>query len=188
MTGLHGELPDIPHLVLGGARSGKSRYAEHLLQQFPPPYVYLATAQALDEEMRRRVGEHQRRRGPQWRTIEAPLDLVGQLQGLQGRGLAVLVDCLTLWLTNLMLQAPDPSTPIEAQVDRLCEVLRGADYPVVLVSNEVGGGIVPENALARAFRDLAGRTNQQVAAACAAVTLVVAGLPLVLKGRGPRDA
>jgi adenosylcobinamide kinase/adenosylcobinamide-phosphate guanylyltransferase len=188
MTGFNGELPDIPHLVLGGARSGKSHYAEQLLQRFPPPYVYLATAQALDKEMRRRIEEHQRRRGPQWRTVEAPLDLVGQLEGLQGRGLAVLVDCLTLWLTNLLLQSPDFSTQPATQVDRLCEVLRGADYPVVLVSNEVGGGIVPENALARAFRDLAGRTNQQVAAACAAVTLVVAGLPLVLKGKGPRGA
>ena len=177
--------PEVPHLVLGGARSGKSRHAEELLLTFPPPYVYLATAQALDDEMRQRVDEHQRRRGPRWQTIEAPLDLVARLQGLQGRGLPVLVDCLTLWLTNLLLQSPAAATPPGVGVDRLCEMIRAADYPLVLVSNEVGSGIVPENALARTFRDLAGRANQQAAAACAAVTLVVAGLPLVLKRTKP---
>ena len=181
------EPTDVPHLILGGARSGKSQYAEKLLQRFSPPYVYLATAQVLDDEMRQRVDEHQRRRGPRWQTIEAPLDLVARLQGLQGRGLPVLVDCLTLWLTNLLLQSPAAATPPGVEVDRLCEMIRAADYPLVLVSNEVGSGIVPENALARAFRDLAGRTNQQVAAACAAVTLVVAGLPLGLKGKDPRS-
>jgi adenosylcobinamide kinase / adenosylcobinamide-phosphate guanylyltransferase len=179
---------DVPHLILGGARSGKSHYAEKLLQRFSPPYVYLATAQALDDEMRLRIDEHQRRRGPLWRTMEAPLDLVAQLRGLQGKGLPVLVDCLTLWLTNLLLQRPAAATPPELEVDRLCEIIRAADYPLVLVSNEVGSGIVPENALARAFRDLAGHTNRQTAAACAAVTLVVAGIPLVLKAKTPGSA
>jgi adenosylcobinamide kinase/adenosylcobinamide-phosphate guanylyltransferase len=182
------ELTDVPHLVLGGAKSGKSRHAEELLQWFPSPYVYLATAQPLDEEMRLRIDEHQRRRGPHWQTIEAPLDLVAQLQGLQGMGSPVLIDCLTLWLTNLLLQSPAAATPPEVEVERLCEVICSVDYPLVLVSNEVGSGIVPENALARTFRDLAGRANQQAAAACAGVTLVVAGIPLVLKGKGARAA
>ena len=175
------ELPEVPHLVLGGAKSGKSRHAEELLQRFPPPYVYLATAQALDDEMRLRIDEHRRRRGPHWQTIEAPLDLVDQLRNLQGKESPVLIDCLTLWLSNLLLQSPAAATPPEVEVGRLCEVIRTADYPLVLVSNEVGSGIVPVNAMARAYRDLAGKTNQQVAAACAGTTLVVAGLPVALK-------
>jgi adenosylcobinamide kinase/adenosylcobinamide-phosphate guanylyltransferase len=187
MSAVKSELTEVPHLVLGGAKSGKSRHAEELLQRFPQPYVYLATAQALDDEMRLRIDEHQRRRGPHWQTIEAPLDLVAQLQDLQGMGSPVLIDCLTLWLTNLLLQSPAAATPPEVEVDRLCEVIRTVDYPLVLVSNEVGSGIVPENALARTFRDLAGRANQQAAAACAGVTLVVAGLPLVLKGKDARS-
>lgn len=173
--------PGVPHLVLGGARSGKSRFAEALIQRFPPPYVYMATAQALDDEMRDRIEGHQRRRGAQWQNLEVPLALVQHLEALQGKGRPVLVDCLTLWLSNLMLGSPDSRGPAGGEVARLCAAIGAADYPLVLVSNEVGAGIVPGNALARAFRDLAGRTNQQVAAACAAVTLVVAGLPLVLK-------
>ncbi len=182
MSDLRLGLPDVPHLVLGGARSGKSCFAEELLQHFPRPYVYLATAQALDEEMRQRVAEHQRRRGAHWQTIEAPLNLVTHLEDLRGRALPVLVDCLTLWLTNLLLQSPEPPISPAKQVERLCDCIRAVDYPIVLVSNEVGAGIVPENALARAFRDLAGQANRQVAAACAGVTLVVAGLPRPLKG------
>ncbi len=174
--------PGVPHLVLGGAKSGKSRFAEELIQRFPSPYVYVATAQALDDEMRDRVRDHQRRRGALWQTMEVPLALVEHLDALRGKGRPVLVDCLTLWLTNLMLQSPSSHEPPTGKVDRLCAAIGAADYPLVLVSNEVGGGIVPENTLARTFRDLAGRTNQQVAAVCVAVTLVVAGLPLVLKG------
>ncbi len=181
MTAGPAELTDVPHLVVGGARSGKSRYAEELIKRFPPPYVYVATAQALDEEMRRRVEDHQSRRGTIWQTIEAPLELVEQLDGLRGKGLPVLVDCLTLWLTNLMLQSPEAVDTAALQVERLCDIIRAVDYPLVLVSNEVGSGIVPVNAMARAFRDLAGKTNQQVAAACAGATLVVAGLPVALK-------
>jgi adenosylcobinamide kinase / adenosylcobinamide-phosphate guanylyltransferase len=173
--------PGVPHLVLGGAKSGKSCFAESLIQRFPSPYVYVATAQALDDEMRDRIKDHQRRRGALWQNIEVPLALVEHLHTLRGKGRPVLVDCLTLWLSNLMLESPSSHGPPAGEVDRLCAAIGAADYPLVLVSNEVGGGIVPENALARAFRDLAGRTNQQVAAACTAVTLVVAGLPLVLK-------
>jgi len=168
-----------PHLILGGAKSGKSAYAEKLVTVYPAPYIYVATAQVLDEEMADRVRAHQKRRVHSWESVESPLDLMKTLADLQGRRRAVLVDCLTLWLTNLLLRTP-VEPPEEALAD-LVNFIQVADYPLFLVSNEVGGGIVPENALARRFRDLAGFANQQVAAACRAVTLVVAGLPLRLK-------
>lgn len=174
--------PDTPHLVLGGARSGKSRYAEHLLLQRSPPYVYVATATVLDAEMQDRIRRHRERRGPDWRTLEVPTGLVDCLGSLQGSGSPVLVDCLTLWLTNLLL---DPRTgDLSPHIDALCDVILHADYPLTLVSNEVGGGIVPENALARQFRDWAGWTHQRIAAICPSVTLVTAGLPLPLKRCG----
>jgi len=168
-----------PHLILGGARSGKSRYAEALVTSLPPPYVYIATAEVLDEEMRQRVLAHQERRKESWETVETALDLLPTLESLQGRAKPVLVDCLTLWLTNLLLRAS--GSPPEDAVEKLCGFLRIADYPLFLVSNEVGAGIVPENALARRFRDLAGAANQKVAHSCRAATLLVAGLPVVLK-------
>jgi adenosylcobinamide kinase / adenosylcobinamide-phosphate guanylyltransferase len=168
-----------PHLILGGARSGKSAYAEKLVAAYPAPHIYVATAQVLDEEMADRVQAHQKRRMLSWETVECPLELVGTLGGFQGRKQAVLVDCLTLWLTNLLFQAP--AEPPESAVRELAASLQTIDYPLFLVSNEVGGGIVPDNSLARRFRDLAGFTNQQIAAVCPAVTLVVAGLPLRLK-------
>jgi adenosylcobinamide kinase / adenosylcobinamide-phosphate guanylyltransferase len=168
-----------PHLILGGARSGKSRYAEALVTALPGPYVYIATAEVLDEEMRQRVLAHQERRKESWETIETALELLPALEGLKGRGRPVLIDCLTLWLTNILLRGP--GLPAEDAIEELCAFLRVADYPLFLVSNEVGAGIVPENALARRFRDLAGRANQMVAQSCRAATLVVAGLPLVLK-------
>lgn len=171
-------LSPTPHLILGGARSGKSEYAETLISSFPPPYVYIATSQILDGEMRDRVQKHRDRRGNEWRTIESPMDLLGPLTDLQGANQAVLVDCLTLWLTNLILASPKvPAT----SVDKLCDFVSLADYPLIIVSNEVGSGIVPENSLARRFRDLAGVANQRLAAVCRAVTLVVAGLQLPLK-------
>jgi adenosylcobinamide kinase/adenosylcobinamide-phosphate guanylyltransferase len=171
--------PRSPHLILGGARSGKSAYAEHLVSRFAPPYVYVATAQVLDAEMADRVQKHQERRRQDWETRECPLDLPDVLRSLQGKGCAVLVDCLTLWLSNLLLQQDTPSP--EASIEALAAWIPLADYPLLFVSNEVGGGIVPENPLARRFRDLSGRTNQRLAALCPGVTLVVAGLPLVLK-------
>jgi len=172
--------PAFPHLVLGGARSGKSTYAEGVVASLTPPYVYVATARIWDEEMRLRVQAHRQRRGVQWEVRETPLDLTGVLRDLQGKGRPVLVDCLTLWLTNVLMQDRGPEP--EKLVESLCEMLRAVDYPLVLVSNEVGGGIVPENALARRFRDLSGWTNQRVAAVCPKVTCVMAGLPLSLKG------
>jgi adenosylcobinamide kinase / adenosylcobinamide-phosphate guanylyltransferase len=163
-------------LVLGGARSGKSRYAESLITALPPPWVYVATAAAGDAEMTMRIIAHRARRGEQWRTIEAPRDLAEQLATC-GRAPA-LVDCLTLWLSNLMLAEAD----LEARFAQLETVLAQAAAPVVLVANEVGSGIVPDNALARRFRDVQGALNQRMAARADRVVLVVAGIPLVVKG------
>jgi adenosyl cobinamide kinase/adenosyl cobinamide phosphate guanylyltransferase len=163
-------------LVLGGARSGKSRHAEALVTARPAPWIYVATARALDAEMAARVAEHQRRRGPGWQTVEAPLGLGAALAQAPDAA-PVLVDCLTLWLTNLMLEGHDVETAtsaLEAALDR-----RGG--PVVLVSNEVGLGIVPENALARDFRDRAGALHQRLAARADHVLFMVAGLPLTVK-------
>jgi adenosylcobinamide kinase / adenosylcobinamide-phosphate guanylyltransferase len=161
-------------LVLGGARSGKSRHAEALITAGSPPWVYVATAEPLDDEMTARIAAHRARRGAGWRDVEAPRDLAGALAGVRD---AVLVDCLTLWLSNLMLADAD----IEAESARLEDVLTRMTGPVVLVSNEVGAGIVPDNALARRFRDAQGRLNQRIAARADRVVLMVAGLPLVVK-------
>ena len=163
-------------LVLGGARSGKSRHAEALVTAFAPPWIYVATAEPLDDEMRARIAEHRARRAANWRTVEAPRDLAGALAGMRG-GSTVLVDCLTLWLSNLMLAGAD----VEAEIVRLESALTAIAAPVVLVSNEVGFGIVPDNALARRFRDAQGRLNQRMAARADRVVLMVAGLPLVVK-------
>jgi adenosylcobinamide kinase/adenosylcobinamide-phosphate guanylyltransferase len=164
-------------LVLGGARSGKSALAERLCESQDGACVYLATGQAHDSEMAERIAAHQARRGPRWQTVEVPLDLP-QALGEQARpDRAVLVDCLTLWLGNLMFADRDP----EAAADALSSALATAGGPVVLVSNEVGLGIVPDNALARQFRDAAGRLHQRLAGVCAQVVFTAAGLPMVLK-------
>jgi len=163
-------------LVLGGARSGKSRYAEALVEACPAPWTYIATAQAFDEEMRERIAEHRARRDARWETIEAPLELAGALaEAAEGR--SVLVDCLTLWLTNVMLAERD----VDAECRRLVETLRKPRGQWVLVSNEVGLGIVPDNALGRRFRDAAGRLNKLIAAEAGSVVLMVAGLPMKVK-------
>jgi adenosylcobinamide kinase / adenosylcobinamide-phosphate guanylyltransferase len=162
-------------LVLGGARSGKSRFAEALLARHAGRRIYVATAEALDAEMAERIRRHRDRRGPCWETLEAPLDLPGVLAAA-GDG-AVLVDCLTLWLSNLMGAGRDIAAATTALLDALA--LRRA--PTVLVSNEVGGGIVPDNALARDFRDAAGLMHQAVAEVADRVVLMVAGLPLLVK-------
>ncbi len=164
-------------LVLGGARSGKSRYAEQLLDAANGACVYIATAQARDDEMASRIREHQARRGANWRTVEQPLDLVAALQANCHAEGAVLVDCLTLWLANLMAASRD----VEAETHQLVQALPGLAGRVVLVSNEVGQGIVPENAMAREFRDHAGQLNQAVAAAVDEVVLMTAGLAQKLK-------
>lgn len=162
--------------VLGGARSGKSLHAERLVAAHAAPWTYIATAQAYDGEMRRRIAEHRARRGEGWETVEAPSDLVGALEAVPD-GRAVLVDCLTLWLTNHMLADSD----VAAESARLTGILARPRGPWVAVANEVGLGIVPDNALARRFRDAAGRLNQQVAAAADSVSMMVAGLALKVK-------
>ena len=165
-------------LVLGGARSGKSRHAESLIAAVPPPWVYVATAEARDAEMAERIARHRERRGAGWQTVEAPHDLPRTLSSIDA-GRPVLVDCLTLWLSNRMLVEAD----IEAEITRLEEAVAGRQASVIVVSNEVGQGIVPENALARRFRDLQGRLNQRMAASADRVVLMVAGLPLMVKDR-----
>lgn len=164
-------------LVLGGARSGKSRYAETLVREAGGG-VYLATAQALDGEMAARIARHRAERGDGWTTVEEPLELAAALERSACAGRPILVDCLTLWLSNLMGagRAAGPETV------RLLTVLKPLQVPVVFVSNEVGLGIVPDNALARVFRDEAGRLNQAVAATADRVVFLAAGLPLILKG------
>jgi adenosylcobinamide kinase/adenosylcobinamide-phosphate guanylyltransferase len=166
-------------LVLGGARSGKSRYAEHVLTTLPPPWTFVATAEAGDTEMAERIALHRTRRGKDWQTVEAPHDLAAAVAA-QAADAPVLVDCLTLWLSNRMLAGAD----IEAETAHLETALAGRQAPVVLVSNEVGFGIVPDNALARRFRDLQGRLNQRMAARANRVVLMVAGLPLTVKDTG----
>jgi adenosylcobinamide kinase/adenosylcobinamide-phosphate guanylyltransferase len=163
-------------LVLGGARSGKSRHAESLVAALPPPWIYVATAEAGDAEMAERIAAHRARRGANWRTVEAPHDLAAALTAAESNA-PVLVDCLTLWLSNRMLAGAD----IDAETAQLETALAGRHAPVVLVSNEVGFGIVPDNALARRFRDLQGRLNQRMAARAGRVVLMVAGLPLMVK-------
>ena len=162
--------------IIGGARSGKSAHAEKLVTAGAAPWTYIATAEAYDDEMRQRIALHRSRRGEGWTTIDAPLDLVGAIAALPD-GRPVLVDCLTLWLTNHMLAEHD----LEAECLGLADVLSRPRGPWFVVSNEVGQGIVPDNALARRFRDAAGRLNQQVATVADTVLLMVAGLPLKVK-------
>lgn len=164
-------------LVLGGARSGKSRHAQMRAEQLGGELVFIATAQPFDDEMVARIAHHRTERGDAWRTIEAPVDLVGAIAAECRPGRVLLVDCLTLWASNLLLAGHD----MDAETDRLVETLRGVSCPVILVANEVGLGIVPDNALARRFRDVAGRINQTVAAIADEVVFLAAGLPLRLK-------
>jgi adenosylcobinamide kinase / adenosylcobinamide-phosphate guanylyltransferase len=164
--------------ILGGARSGKSSFAESLIEASGLDAIYLATGRAWDDEMSERIGHHKARRGSRWVTVEEPIDLAGKLESLAGVEKAILVDCLTLWLTNLMMAEHD----IDAEVARLTNTLSRLAGAIILVSNEVGLGIVPENRMAREFRDHAGRLHQAVAAAAATVYFVAAGLPLKMKG------
>jgi adenosylcobinamide kinase/adenosylcobinamide-phosphate guanylyltransferase len=164
-------------LVLGGARSGKSRYAESLFAALPPPWIYVATAEGRDTEMAERIANHRAQRATGWQTIDAPHDLASAL-GTAPSGDPLLVDCVTLWLSNRMLASAD----MDCEIRALETALDRRAGPVVLVSNEVGSGIVPDNALARRFRDLQGQLNQRLAACADRVVLVVAGMPLIVKG------
>lgn len=162
-------------LILGGARSGKSRHGEALITALPAPWTYIATAEAWDEEMRARIALHRARRGDGWRTVDAPLRLPESL--LESGDAPVLVDCLTLWLTNLMLAEREVTAATEA----LLSALSRRTAPTVLVASEVGLGIVPEHRLGREFRDQAGLLHQRIAARAARVLFMVAGLPMVVK-------
>jgi adenosylcobinamide kinase / adenosylcobinamide-phosphate guanylyltransferase len=164
-------------LVLGGARSGKSRYAESLVTARPQPWVYIATAEARDDEMAARIAAHRARRAAGWQTIEAPHELPEALRAAPPEA-AALVDCLTLWLSNVM----DAKFNIDKLTQRLEEALGGRTGMTVLVSNEVGLSIVPDNALARSFRDAQGVLNQHLAGIASRVVLMVAGQPLIVKG------
>ncbi|MDG4476245.1 bifunctional adenosylcobinamide kinase/adenosylcobinamide-phosphate guanylyltransferase [Thiovibrio frasassiensis] len=176
-----GQLP-MKKLVLGGCRSGKSRYAEQWVGENFSDKVFVATLESRDDaEMEQRIALHRQSRGGGWLTLEEPLDLVGVLAKNEIGTEVFLVDCLTMWLTNMMMQDWSDEK-IEGEVARLSESVAALSVSVVLVANEVGLGIVPESPLGRRFRDLAGWTNQQMAGVCRQVVLVTAGLPLRLKG------
>ena len=174
-------------LVLGGARSGKSTFAEALAHDGRKQCVYVATAERVDDEMAARIETHRARRGTHWRTVEAPIELAEAIRRASTPRACLLVDCLTVWLGNLVHRGHD----VDAAREALLESLAAVPGPVVLVANEVGLGIVPDNAMARAFRDHAGRLNQAVAAVAGRVYFVAAGIPMTIKGApppaGPRD-
>ncbi len=175
-------LPDLT-FILGGAASGKSDFAERLILATGANPVYVATAHAWDKEMEDRIARHRARREQCWRNIEAPRDLIPALETVVA-GEAVLVDCATLWLSNQLMA----HAHIDAEVTRLMAALAACPAPVIVVSNEVGHGIVPANAQARAFREAQGRLNQKLAAQADLAVLVTAGLPLALKGALPSGA
>jgi adenosylcobinamide kinase / adenosylcobinamide-phosphate guanylyltransferase len=170
-------------LITGGARSGKSRYAEQRVLEMGGRPLYVATAEARDEEMTQRIAEHKKRRADPWRTIEVPLELTRALLAQHGKTDCVLVDCLTLWISNLLIRHDDKYA--SEKVQELIEKLPQLNFPLVFVTNEVGWGIVPDNPLARKFRDLAGWTNQQMAQAANEVILMVAGIPMISKKGAP---
>lgn len=163
-------------LVLGGARSGKSRHAEGLIAEYKPPWIYVATAEALDQEMGERIAEHRARRDARWQTMEAPQALADAVRHAPADR-PLLVDCLTLWLSNRLLANAD----LDAETSALVDALDMRSAPTLVVSNEVGLGIVPDNALARRFRDAVGIANQRLAARADRVDFLAAGLPLRLK-------
>ena len=165
-------------LLLGGARSGKSQRALTLAEALSEKRIFIATAEALDDEMTDRIARHIAERGAGWQTVEAPLDLGAALSHHAGPDHVCVIDCLTLWLSNLMHHQRD----VEMETRSLCSALLELSGPVILVSNEVGLGLVPETPLGRAFRDAQGRLNQAVAQACSKVEFIAAGLPLKLKG------
>lgn len=166
------------HLILGGARSGKSRHAQSIAEAFDGALVFVATGEAQDAEMAARIERHRADRGERWRTVEAPLAVADAVRASSAPDHLVLVDCLTLWTSNLMHAGRD----VGAATAGLIAAFRAVPGPVLMVANEVGLGIVPDNPLARAFRDAAGHMNQAVAAAADQVTFVTAGLPIIVKG------
>lgn len=169
------------HLILGGRRSGKSQYAEELALKSKLKLVYIATAsKTCDKEMQARILEHQARRDNSWRTIEEPLDLAGAIEAINCANTCILVDCLTLWLTNILCSSTH-SKQVDLYAKRLIDAIVKSPCKIIIISNEVGSGIVPLGALSRSFCDNCGILHQQLAAIAANVTVVIAGLPLVLK-------
>jgi adenosylcobinamide kinase/adenosylcobinamide-phosphate guanylyltransferase len=167
-------------LILGGARSGKSQFALSLGGKMPGQKIFVATAEALDAEMAERIHRHREMRSKEWKTVEEPIHLCDLLAIKSKDGRLILIDCLTLWLSNL-LQKDENSKTIEIQINRLIESLKKTERNVILVSNEVGWGIVPDNPLSRKFRDLTGLMNQKVAETADTVYLVSAGIPVRIK-------
>lgn len=167
-------------VVTGGSRSGKSRFAETLAMKHGEPLLYIATAGSGDREMTERIVRHQDRRGSAWQTIEEPYDLAAVLKGHDGWFKAILIDCATLWLTNLLLKLEDKSAVLE-EVRRTAAVFSSLCTPVLIVSNEVGMGIIPDNPLGRIFCDISGEANEILAAAADEVYVTFSGLPLKLK-------
>ncbi len=167
--------------ILGGCRSGKSRHALKLAEDIPcRKKVFIATCLPFDEEMKKRIERHQRERKRTWTTIEVPVLLPEAIDKNSQKSDVILIDCLTLWISNLLLEN-DNEEKLAGHVDRLIKSLENALCPIIMVSNEVGAGIVPDNALARRFRDLAGHANQKIAACSNAVIWMVAGIPVKIK-------
>lgn len=169
-------------LITGPVRSGKTRLAVQWSLNFPSPRTYIATAQGLDAEMADRIRRHREERGSAFQTIEEPLALSTRLEAIKHQCSVVVVDCLTLWISNLLGITEKEDREIQNQMDEFLEVLKNSQTPVILIGNEVGWGIVPENAMARRFRDLSGRLQQEIALIADQVILMVAGIPLVVKG------
>jgi len=168
--------------IVGGCRSGKSKYALQTAEKIVAKCrIYIATCVPQDDEMKQRVAQHQKQRNSTWVTVEEPLDLTRAITENSRKADVVLIDCLTLWMSNLLMQTQDEAT-LKNKIEHLVQALSLADCPVVVVSNEVGGGIVPENPLARQFRDIAGWANQSVAACADRVVWMVAGIPVTVKG------
>jgi len=167
-------------LVIGGCRSGKSRHALYLSEQVPGQKIFIATCMPQDKEMEQRVLLHRQQRSSVWKTLEVPLLIPETINKHSLKGNVILIDCLTLWINNLIMDDEDP-TKIDIQIRKLTQSIKKAKCPVILVSNEVGTGIVPENRLARLFRDITGFVNQKVAACVDQVIWMVAGIPLKIK-------
>ena len=168
-------------LVLGGAKSGKSRISLEICNNLDGKRIFIATAQALDDEMQERIQRHREERGEQWDTIEEPTEIVDKIQEIDSAETVILLDCLTLWISNLFMKYGDQRQAVQLDVDEFMEQISKIKGRIIIVSNEVGMGIVPDNELARFYRDIAGSLNQRIANTARKVINVMAGIPLVLK-------
>jgi adenosylcobinamide kinase/adenosylcobinamide-phosphate guanylyltransferase len=168
--------------ITGGCRSGKSRYALQYANQHYSTKLFLATCEALDEEMAQRIENHKKVRGPEWQTIEEPVEIIRRIRECGGNGGVILIDCLTLWLYNLLMKWDDDLKIID-ETERLIDIIKQSPTSIIVVSNEVGMGIVPADPLSRRYRDLLGAMNQRVAEALDTVIFMVSGIPIFLKGK-----